>query len=151
VLPSGQTIGADRFDFDGSRVGYAVSRCLGESLYIQDLPAPAASDETVSCPTSFTAKKVKITKSGKVRLPLNCPNGCTGELTLYKLLTDGSNGVDFLAGSDPAVTIEGGSTKVTIKLTKKARAAIKKAGKLTVSAQLFGPPFGTERKLTLVK
>lgn len=152
VLPSlGSRIGDERFDVDGSRIAYGISRCLGESLYVQDLPVPAAKDETVSCPTSFTAARVKVSKSGTVKLPLSCPKGCTGDLTLYKILTDGSNGVDFVAGSIPSVTIAAGSKKLKVKLSSKARAAIKTKGKLAVRAQLFHPPFGTERTLVLVK
>ena len=144
-------VGAERFDVDGSRIAYPVSRCLGDSIYVQDLPAPAAKTETVSCPTSFTSTKIKVSKTGTIKLPLSCPKGCTGSLTLYKLLTDGSRGVDYVAGSIPSVTVSSGSKKLTVKLSKQALKAIKKSGKLAVSAQLFGPPFGTERKITLVK
>jgi hypothetical protein len=152
LLPSTSSrIGADEFDVDGSRIGYAVSRCLGESLYVQDLPAPAAKDETVSCPTSFPSNRLKVTKTGTVKLPLSCQKGCTGSLKLYRLLTDGSGAIDYIAGSIPEVRLEGGTKKLTVKLSKKALKAIKKRGKVVVSTQLFGPPFGTERNITLVK
>lgn len=137
------------FDVEGSRVAYSLHRCLGETIYTQDLPAPnVTTDETVACDESISRKTVKVSKSGAATVTVKCPKGCVG--TLENVQTDPKKGdtISLVVAQSVPVRIESGVEKIKIQLTKKARKALRKNGKLRVQTQLFGPPFGAEAVLT---
>ncbi|MCW3064148.1 MAG: hypothetical protein JWN32_1320 [Solirubrobacterales bacterium] len=82
--------GADRallpFDrgvsVDGSRIAFVAPGCAGGTLWSGSLDDPALAPPVQrSCPLRVTGRRL-IVRAAAVRVPLSCPRGCSGLLTL---------------------------------------------------------------------
>jgi hypothetical protein len=147
-ISEGATLAGDEFDLQGSRVAYAVQDCIGDSVWTQDLPAgPSVPQQKVSCPVTFGPKTAKVSKKGKVSIPVTCPNGCEASLSGAVLGKGNTIAIRVLPATD--VLITKGTRKIGFKLTKAGLKALRKKGKLSVSLNFFGPPILEDRALTL--
>ena len=67
-----------RFDFDGRRVAWSVPRCHDETVYVERVrPARVAAAENASCPARIVRAPIRLDRSGRIRVRVRCPSGCT--------------------------------------------------------------------------
>ena len=118
------------FDFDGTRVAYAVGGCSNtqDKVYIDDLAGPAAT-EGGPCPGSIRSSKVRASSSGKVTVKFSCEEGCSGFLTLHRGGKQIVRSVDLLEE-------EPGTGKATMRLTSSSLKLLRSRGSLSVQARL---------------
>jgi hypothetical protein len=119
------------FDFDGTRVAYAVGGCVvsQNAIFVDDLTGAASPAESTACPVVFTASKVRAASSGLVRIPFVCKVGCQGSMALTR-------GGKSLVTGVKAVDQRPGSGRVTLRLTRSARKQLADRGELAARASL---------------
>lgn len=75
------TFGVDT-DFDGRSALYSQQACVGMTLYLQDVHTGAvAGPPDAACPVKLTGG-VRRVRGGRAPLPVSCPRGCYGMVTL---------------------------------------------------------------------
>lgn len=74
------------FDWDGTRLAYAVNGCLNadDRVYFEDLTSEPPLVEGGECPVTLGPKTVRATKSGLVRVNVAPADGAAGTLVLYR-------------------------------------------------------------------
>ena len=119
------------FDFDGTRLAYAVGGCVLQqnAIFIDDLAGEPSAAESTACPVTFRASKVRATSSGLVKIPIRCDSGCQGYMSLTR-------GGKLLAKDVKQVNLQPGSGNVYVRLTASARKLLRQRRELSVRASM---------------
>jgi hypothetical protein len=119
------------FDFDGSRVAYAVSGCTqaGDTVYIDDLTGETTPADSTKCPVSISKSNVRAGSSGLVRVGFKCSAGCQGYFTIQR-------GGKSIVKDVRLINQKPGSGKAIVRLKPSALKQLRSAGSLTVQARL---------------
>jgi hypothetical protein len=68
-------------DADERRIAYALRLCSGhDRLTVQRLGEPVMSAGSPRCPVALPSRRLPVSRSGRLRVPLRCPRGCDGFL-----------------------------------------------------------------------
>jgi hypothetical protein len=106
--PSGALTG---FDWDGSRLAYGVQSCVraDDAVFVEDLTSDPPVVEGGACTATIDTKKARADRKGLLRVRVSCPDGCTGELDLYR-------GKTSVNRRTAAVSIRSGAKTIPIRL-----------------------------------
>jgi hypothetical protein len=139
VIPRG-------FDVRGARIAWAARDCGGgDGLFGGRLGSRVPGVGPVACPTRLAPGPAAV-RSGRAKVRLNCPRGCSGDLALVRagrLLTEDTFG------------LPPGGVTVTLGLPRAASRLVERHGSLRVRAALVARdrafrPVRTARSLLLV-
>jgi len=119
------------FDFDGSRVAYAVSGCTqaGDTVYIDALTGETSPADSTKCPVSIGKSNVRASSSGLVRVGFKCSAGCQGYFTIVR-------GGKAIVKDVRLINQKPGSGKAIVRLKPSAFKQLRSAGSLAVQARL---------------
>ena len=126
-LPS--TVG---FDFDGSRVAYAISGCVPrrDAVSVDDLVGGPANSTSPACSAKISKAGVRASSSGVVRVGFSCKEGCQG---YFRLTRSGKS----IVRDVKAVLQNPGSGKASLRLNSATRKLLADRGSLSVKADFL--------------
>ena len=130
---------------DGATAAFISRSCSGAGqVTIVDLADGTPATKPLGCPVIVKPGKVTFDRKGRARLDVTCPNGCRGRLQLWIDLTekrisrrDMNHYVDRqfdsrLADAVLRLPADEAVHRVTVKLTKPARALLRKYRRIRV-------------------
>ena len=126
TLTLASTVG---YDFDGSRVVYAISGCVPrrDAVYLDDLAGGPTDSTSPKCAAKISRSAVRASSKGIVRVGFSCKEGCQGG---FRLTRGGKSVASF-----KQLLQNPGSGKVSLRLTSATRKLLADRGSLNVRAE----------------
>ena len=140
TLPLASTVG---FDFDGSRVAYAIAGCVParDAVYVDDLTGEPTNSSSPTCAAKISKSNVRASSKGIVRVGVSCKEGCQGGFRLTR-------GGKAITGVKQTL-MKPGSGKVSLRLNSATRKLLADRGSLSVKAEaLISQNNGVPRTFT---
>jgi hypothetical protein len=117
-------VAARGFDVSGERVAWAARDCAGdEAIFTSRLSAPPSDMGSSDCMARF-GPGVAPVRRGVATVPLRCPRGCFGDLTLRHM------------GWHSFFSLQPGETELRVRLRRPARMRLERHGVLEAHAVL---------------
>jgi hypothetical protein len=111
------------FDFEAERLAWAARDCGGgEAIFLAGLADAPLNAGSINCRARFRSGVVPV-RRGLATVRLACPRGCGGELSLRHM-----GAREF--------SLPRGESEVRIRLSRRARARVERAGSLAALAKL---------------
>jgi hypothetical protein len=124
---------SDDVAFDGRRLLFTEARCADETLSLLDVDEPFAMRPPPRCPVIIAGRTLAVTASGRARVRVKCPAGCSFALGIRE------------PGGNPrygsfAFSASRSTHVITLRVPSSVRRALKRARRLKATAVLLASP-----------